>query len=165
MCPFHFTAFCGYWEGWVPVNRFIQTSWMTVVTPIDRPKSACNRCVIEVLGGVFVLSIVFQIFCWYMGFCHRTESDLLLYLFQVHKHKRKRKDLTQSYDQSLYIHRKLQNATRQHKHAIETFDYTTIVGRLTRWTVSCSNNNHPTGELRSEMLECIFLDFLYTSFR
>ena len=31
---------------------------MTVVTPIDRPKSVRNRCVIEVVGGVFVLSIV-----------------------------------------------------------------------------------------------------------
>ena len=33
-------------------------------------------------GGVFVLSIGFQIFCWYKGFCHRTESDLLC-LFHV----------------------------------------------------------------------------------
>ena len=34
-----------------------------------------------VYGGVFVLSIGFRIFCWYMGFYHRTESDLLLFLF------------------------------------------------------------------------------------
>ena len=45
----------------------------------DRPKSVCNRCVIEVFDGVFVLSIGFWIFCWYRGFCHRTESDLLLF--------------------------------------------------------------------------------------
>ena len=32
---------------------------MAVVTPADRPKSFCNRCVIEVFGGVFVLSSCF----------------------------------------------------------------------------------------------------------
>ena len=37
-----------------PVNH-----WMTVVTPTDRHKSVRNRCVIEVFGGVFVLSITF----------------------------------------------------------------------------------------------------------
>ena len=31
------------------------TSWMTVVTPTDRPKSVRNRCIIEDFGGVFVL--------------------------------------------------------------------------------------------------------------
>ena len=53
---------------------------MTVVTPTDRPKSVRNRCVIEVFGGVFVLSIGFRSFCWYRGFRHRSESDLLLFL-------------------------------------------------------------------------------------
>ena len=33
---------------------------MTVVTPTDRSKSAHNRFVIEVFGGVFVLSIRFE---------------------------------------------------------------------------------------------------------
>ena len=32
---------------------------MTIVTPTDRPKSVCNRCVIEVFDGVFVLSRCF----------------------------------------------------------------------------------------------------------
>ena len=50
---------------------------MTVVTPTDRPKSVRNRCSIEVFVGVFVLSIGFRIFCWYRGFRHRPESDLL----------------------------------------------------------------------------------------
>ena len=36
--------------------------------------------VIEVFGGVCVLSFGFLIFCWYRGFCHRTGSDLLLFL-------------------------------------------------------------------------------------
>ena len=30
---------------------------MAIVTPTDRPKSVRNRCVIEVFGGVFVLSL------------------------------------------------------------------------------------------------------------
>ena len=50
---------CGWWEGWVHVNRLNHTSWMAVITPTDRPKSVRNRCVIEVCGGVFVLSIGF----------------------------------------------------------------------------------------------------------
>ena len=77
VCPFYFNFFCSSWEGFVPVNRFNHTSWMTVVTITDRLKSVHNRCVIEVFGGVFVLSIGFRIFCWYRSFCHRTESDLL----------------------------------------------------------------------------------------
>ena len=32
---------------------------MAIVTPADRPKSVRNRCVIEVFGGVFVLSRCF----------------------------------------------------------------------------------------------------------
>ena len=53
---------------------------MTVVTPTDRPKSVRNLCDIEVFGGVCVLSF-FRIFGWYRGFCHRTETDLLPFLF------------------------------------------------------------------------------------
>ena len=30
-----------------------------------------------------MLSFGFRIFCWYRGFCHRTGSDLLLFLFKV----------------------------------------------------------------------------------
>ena len=32
---------------------------MAIVTPTDRPKSVRNRCVIEVVGGVFMLSRCF----------------------------------------------------------------------------------------------------------
>ena len=32
---------------------------MAIVTPTDRLKSVRNRCVIEVFGGVFVLSLSF----------------------------------------------------------------------------------------------------------
>ena len=44
---------------WDPVNRFNHTSWVAIVTLTDRPKSVRNRCVIEVFGGVFVLSRCF----------------------------------------------------------------------------------------------------------
>ena len=46
---------CGEWVGLTrnPVNH---TSWVVVVAPTDRPMSVRNRCVIELFGGVFVLS-------------------------------------------------------------------------------------------------------------
>ena len=46
----------GKQEGWDPVNRFNHTSWVTIVTPTNRPKSVRKSCLIEVFGGVFVLS-------------------------------------------------------------------------------------------------------------
>ena len=45
------------WEGWDPVNLFY-TCW-AVVTPTNRLKSVHNRCVIEVIGGVFVCHFAF----------------------------------------------------------------------------------------------------------
>ena len=39
-----------------PVKPVNHTSWVTVITPTDRPKSVHNRCVIELFGDVFVLS-------------------------------------------------------------------------------------------------------------
>ena len=50
---------CGYWEGWALVNQFNHTSGVSVVPPSDLPKSVRNGCVIEVFGGVFVLSRCF----------------------------------------------------------------------------------------------------------
>ena len=52
-------SFCSLWEGWVPVNWLNHKCRMAVVTPTDCPKSARNRCVIEVFDGVFVLSHCF----------------------------------------------------------------------------------------------------------
>ena len=46
----------GEWEGWDPANRFNHTSWVAIVTPTDRVR---NRCVIEIFGGVFMLSRCF----------------------------------------------------------------------------------------------------------
>ena len=43
--------------------------------------SFCNRCVIEAFGGVFVfITLLFRYLCGSRGFCHRTESDLFLFL-------------------------------------------------------------------------------------
>ena len=62
-----------------PVNH---TSWVAVVTPTDRPKSVRNCCLIELFCDVVcVATLPLWHFCWYRGFCHRTGSDLLLFLF------------------------------------------------------------------------------------
>ena len=77
---FWYHGCCGEWEGWArkPVNH---TSWVAVVTPTDRPKSVRNRCVIELFCDVvYVVILPFWQFCWCRGFCHRTESDLFLFL-------------------------------------------------------------------------------------
>ena len=62
------------------VNWFNHTSGVTAVTPTDRPKSARNRCVIEVFGCIFyVVTLIFGFFCWYRGFGYMSESDLFLF--------------------------------------------------------------------------------------
>ena len=43
----------------VLINRFNHTSWVADFTPTDNPKSVRNRCVIEIFGGVCVLSLCF----------------------------------------------------------------------------------------------------------
>ena len=73
---FRLHDFCGKLEGWDPVNRFNHTSWVAIVTPTDRPKSVRNRCVIEVFGGVFVLS------CCFLGFSV-GEGDFVIGLSQI----------------------------------------------------------------------------------
>ena len=60
-----FNQILQHWHSFVLSNfPSMHTSWITVVTPTDRPKSVRNRCVIDDFGGVFVLSIGFWIFCW-----------------------------------------------------------------------------------------------------
>ena len=80
VCPFDFKAVAV--SGKVgPVNQVNHTSWMAVVTQTDRPKSVRNRCVIELFCGIVrVVTLPFWHFCWCRGFCHRTESDLFLFL-------------------------------------------------------------------------------------
>ena len=67
----------------VPVNWLNHTIRIAVVIPNDRPKSASNRCEIEVFGCFFVLLISCWKFCWYRGFLHRTESDHVLFFLLV----------------------------------------------------------------------------------
>ena len=56
MCPFDYTAVAG--SGKVgPINQVNHTSWVTEVTPTDRPKSVRNRYVIELFVALFVLSL------------------------------------------------------------------------------------------------------------
>ena len=53
-----------------------------VATPTDCPKSVRNCCLIELFCGVVcVVTLPFWHFCWCRGFCHRTRSDLLLFVF------------------------------------------------------------------------------------
>ena len=82
MCPFDNTLL---WlvERLGSVNRFNHTSWAAIVTPTDRPKSVRNGCVIEVFGAFLCCHVAFWIFCRCRGFCHRTESDLFLFLLTL----------------------------------------------------------------------------------
>ena len=80
VCPFDYTAVAGSGEVG-PVNQVNHTSWVAIVTPTDRPKSVRNRSVIELFCGVVCVFILpFWHLCWFRGFCHRTESDLFLFL-------------------------------------------------------------------------------------
>ena len=54
---------------------------MALLTPTDRSKSVRNRCVVEMCGSVIV-RLLTVIFWLYRGFCHRIESNLLLFLFK-----------------------------------------------------------------------------------
>ena len=64
-----------------PVKSVNHTSWVDVVTQTDRPKSARNRCVIELLVAFVVLSICpFDIS---VGVCHRNESDLFFFSIET----------------------------------------------------------------------------------
>ena len=49
-------------------------SVVTAVAPTERPKSVCNRCIIEVFGGVFyVVALRFGFFCECGGLCHQNQ--------------------------------------------------------------------------------------------
>ena len=54
----------------VSVNH---ASLVAVVTPTDRHMSVLNRCVIELFGGVFVLSLCPFDISVGISFCHTTE--------------------------------------------------------------------------------------------
>ena len=83
MCPFDNTAVAG--SGKVgPVIQVNNTSWVALVTPTDRPKSVRNRCVFKLFVLCpCVVTLAFWHFCWCRGFCHRTESDIFLFSFDI----------------------------------------------------------------------------------
>ena len=56
VCAFDYTAVAGIRKVG-PVNLVNHTSWVAVVTPTDRDKSVRNRCVIERIVALFVLSL------------------------------------------------------------------------------------------------------------
>ena len=83
VCPFDYMAVAE--SGKVgPLNQVNHTSWVAVGTPTDRPKLVRNCCVIEhFCGFVCVITLPIWHFCLRRGFCHRTESDLFIFLFQL----------------------------------------------------------------------------------
>ena len=62
MCPFDYTAFVVNGKVGDPVNRLNHISWEAVVSQTDRPKSVCSRCIIDIFGGILVLTCCFLIF-------------------------------------------------------------------------------------------------------
>ena len=122
-----------------PVNH---TSWVAVVTPTDRPKSVRNRCLIELFCGVVcVVTLPFWHFCWCRGFCHRTESDLFLFLL-----REKEEIWLSPMTEALTPTEKSKKQRDNTKNATKNFDYTTIADRLR--TVSWGNDSHPAGVVK-----------------
>ena len=86
VCPFDYTLL-RLWRVERSLTNLTTPVGLTA-TPTDRPKSVRNRCVIEVFGGVFyVVTMLCGFFCGCRGFCHRTESDLFLFLLVSNKWK------------------------------------------------------------------------------
>ena len=97
LCPFDYTAFavCEKVGISLRVYQFNHNSWVTVISPTNRPKSVHNRCEIEVFYGDFVLSCCFLKFsvgvrAFVMGlsqnssfFSSHYESLLRLAMFKI----------------------------------------------------------------------------------
>ena len=60
---------------------FVTPNWPSYVGP----QSLCNR---SFLWRLCVVTLLFGFFCGCWGFCHRTESDLFLFLFGSVSHRR-----------------------------------------------------------------------------
>ena len=72
---------CGEWEGWAhkpgqqhQLGGRCYSNWPCLVG--QQPLYNRTFC-----GVVCVVTLPLWHFCWCMGFCHRTESDLFLFLF------------------------------------------------------------------------------------
>ena len=72
-----------------PINRFNHASGVAVVTPTDRSKSFRNRCLNQSFWWRFCRHVAFWVFSLgdivpgTMDFCHRTESDLFIFLYDA----------------------------------------------------------------------------------
>ena len=81
-CPFDFTTFAVSGKVGIPLTGITTpVRWLLLLQLI-----VLNRSAIVVLSKFLVAFLccncgVFLIFCWSLGFCHRTESDLFLFLF------------------------------------------------------------------------------------
>ena len=64
MCVLFITRLLRLVGGLGAPKRFNHTSWVTVVTPANRPKSVHNRYVIEVVGGVLCYHVSFWMFLY-----------------------------------------------------------------------------------------------------
>ena len=56
---------------------------MAIVTPTDRPKSVRNRCIVEVFGGVFMLSRCFLDFSVGVGAFVIGLSQMSSFLLEI----------------------------------------------------------------------------------
>ena len=63
VCPFDNKAFAVSWKVGIPETDLTTPVWVAVVTPPDRPKSVCNRCLIEVLVAFLCCHVAFGFFC------------------------------------------------------------------------------------------------------
>ena len=143
---------CEKWDG-SAFKPVIHTSQLAVVTPTDRPKLVRDRCLIELFGGVFVLSLCpFDISVDIGAFAMGLGQILSFFLWHAHlqlhsaTHKEKKKEIWLSPISETPIPTENSKTKGQHKTATKNFDYTTIVDRLR--TVSWSVNSHPTCVVR-----------------
>ena len=102
VCPFDNTDFAVRWKVGIPSTGLTTLVGLCVIILTDHPTLDRNRCVIEVLGDVFVLTLCFRNFLWVI--------------------REKGRDMTQSYDKSPYNHRNIQKAPWQYKNATTNFD-------------------------------------------
>ena len=103
-CSFDYTAFVVSGKVGTLQTRFNYTSWITVVTLTDRPKSVRNRCTCNrsFWWRFYVFATLFGFFCRCRGFCHRTESDLILFLLKANFYAKFEENLRTSTYQTLH---------------------------------------------------------------
>ena len=64
LCTIDYTTFAVSGKVWALVNWFNHTSWVTAVTPTDRPKSVRNSYVIKFLVAFLCCHVALWIVLW-----------------------------------------------------------------------------------------------------